>query len=262
MRRWWFHPLAKEIKDIDQAETIELHRRMIQSKPLLDHYYRLLYREFSTAYEATRTLPGKVAEIGSGAGFLEETIPDLIKTDVVPSPYVDRVMNAMNLDFADGELRAMFMIGVLHHLPRPARFMAEAERCLVPGGRLVMVESNNNLLMRLLCRFMHHYEFSDPAVKDWVNDHSDRLTRANLALPWIIFIRDRKRFQQEFPTLQIVRITYHTFLMYILSGGMTYRSFLPAFCQPLVRALEFAAIPFMKQLGTAMTIDIVKASSD
>lgn len=84
------------------------------------------------------------------------------------------------------------------------------------------------------------------------------MTRANLALPWVIFVRDRAKFEAEFPALRIRAIRHHTFISYLVTGGMSYRPFVPTFALPLVSAAEFLAGPFMRRVGTMMTIDIVK----
>ena len=259
VKKVWQHPLTKQI-DVNGADTIDIHRQILRSKPLLYQHYLRWYRECLPAFEETKNLPGEVVEIGSGAGFLEAIIPNLIKTDVVPSPYVSKVMDAMKLDFGNETLRCIFVIGVLHHVPFPERFLREAERCLMPGGRLVMVESNNNFLQRFLMRSLDHYEYFDDQIEDWTNGSTGRMADANLALPWVIFVRDRARFEEEFPSLKIKQMRYHTFLSYVVTGGMTYRSFLPSLAAPLVDGIEKFASPFMKKLGTAMTIDVVKQS--
>lgn len=257
IKKVWQHPLAKEI-DVDGADAIEVHRRIFLVKPLLYRHFLKLYRECLPAVEETKHLSGEMIEIGSGAGFLEQVIPGLVKTDVSPNPYASRVVDAMKLDFGDESLRCIFLMGVLHHIPLPARFLKEAERCLVPGGRLVMVEPNNNLLHRFLTRYLDHYEYFDDQIEDWVNGSSGRMTNANLALPWIIFFRDRARFEREFPLLKMNPVRYHTFLSYVVTGGMTYRAFLPSFVGPLIDGIEWLASPFMEKLGIAMTIDLVK----
>lgn len=253
----WGDPLVKGV-DVNHADAVTLHRQIIESKPLLQAAYRRWYRECVPAYEATKHLAGTMIEIGSGAGFLDQVIPGVISTDVVETPFVKKVVNAMELDFPDEDFRAIFLIGVLHHIPFPGKFLAEAQRCLKPGGRLVMVEPSNGFLQRLLGKLTDHYEFFDDTVVEWVNVSAGRMTSANMALPWVIFERDRERFLREFPRLRIVSIRYHTFLAYIVTGGMTYRSFLPTFCVPLVNFTERTFTPLMKHLGTMMTVDLVK----
>jgi len=253
----WQHPLVKGL-EVDAEDTITAHRRMIEAKPLLKQHYLRWYRECLPAYEETKHLSGPLVEIGSGAGFLEELIPELVKSDVVPSPYTSRVIDATRMDFRDGEVRAFFLIGVLHHVPDPAAFLREAVRCLQPGGRLVVIEPTNNPLQRFLASRLDHYEYYDDAIPDWTNGTEGRMTRANLALSWVIFFRDRERFSREFPQLELAHVRYHTFLSYILSGGMTYRAFLPSFAAPIVDIVEALPGPVMKRLATAMTLDFVK----
>jgi SAM-dependent methyltransferase len=257
LKALWGHPLAKDL-DVDDPQSIVLHHQIIQQKPLLKAAYLRWYREYFPAYQETKDLGGEVLELGSGSGFLEELIPELIKTDVVPTPLVPRAMNAMNLDFGDEELRAIFMTHVLHHVPSPAEFLEEAMRCLKPGGRLVMVEPSNGFFQRFLAKWLDHFEHYDDTITEWKNKNTERMTDANMALSWVIFVRDQERFKKEFPRLHIRSIRYHTFLSYAITGGFTYRAFLPSITLPLLQTLEFLTTPFMPWLGTMMTIDLEK----
>ena len=87
IKKIWQHPLAKEIQ-INGADAISIHHRILKTKPLLRRNYQRWYEECLPAYRETENLKGDVIEIGSGAGFLEEFIPNLIKTDVVANPFV------------------------------------------------------------------------------------------------------------------------------------------------------------------------------
>jgi len=202
MKKLWGHPLAQDL-DVNEAAAVSTHRQIIFEKPLLKALYLAWYREYLCAYEQTKSLNGEVLELGSGASFLEDLMPELIKTDIVPTPFIHRVMDAMKLDFADESLRAIFMTHVFHHIPHPARFLAEAERCLKPGGRLVMVEPSNNFFQRFLAKWLEHFEYYDDTVTEWRNTSTDRMTEANMALSWVVFVRDRDRFEREFPNLEI-----------------------------------------------------------
>ncbi len=257
IKRLWVEPLSRGL-NLDDENSIVVHHEIIKTKPLLRAAYLRWYREIVMAYRKIESMSGDVVEIGSGAGFLDQLIPELIKTDVVPNPFASKIINAMNLDFRDGQLKAIFLVSVLHHIPDPARFLAEAERCLKPGGRLVMIEPNNSWIERALCKVLDHYEYFDDTIKDWKNKSSNIMTNANLAIPWVIFVRDRVVFERQFPHLRIQNIRHHTFLSYLISGGMVYRSFLPSFAAPLVNGFEDLLTPMMKILGMSMTIDIEK----
>ncbi len=253
----WKHPLASQI-DVNEESALEVHRRMIESKPLLMKFFLMRYREFLPALHATEHLSGPIIEVGSGAGFMERVIPQVIKTDILPSPYIDRVMNAMDLDYEDEELRAIFLNGVFHHIAEPIKFFSETQRCLQPGGRLVIVDPNNNYLSHIWSKSIDHYEYYDDKVQEWESPVEKRMTHANLAIAWVIFFRDRKRFEAEFPRLKIKNILYHTFLSYVVTGGMSYRQIIPTCLWPLIRLEEFLLHPFMKWLGGFMTIEIEK----
>ncbi len=259
-KKKWGHPLSKNL-DVEHPDSIAVHHTIIKSKPLLKSVYLEWYGEFMAAEYATRHLDAPTLEIGCGAGFLEEVIPGLIKTDVVQTPFVHRVMDAEKLDFPDVSLRAIFMIHTLHHIHFPANFFAEALRCLKPGGRLVMVEPSNGFLLRFLAKWTDHFEYFDDKIEEWKNRSNERMIDANMAIPWVIFNRDRARFEREFAQLKILDIGYHTFLSYFISGGIGYRSFLPGFCLPMVRFIETLAKPFGPKLATMMTIDIEKRSA-
>jgi ArsR family transcriptional regulator len=51
-----------------------------------------------------------------------------------------RLGNLETLPITDGELDAAVMMLVLHHVPEPARALAETARALEPGGRVLLVD--------------------------------------------------------------------------------------------------------------------------
>ena len=53
-----------------------------------------------------------------------------ILTDVVAAPWHDREIDAEAIPFPDGGVGALVLFDVLHHLPSPRRFFAEAARVL------------------------------------------------------------------------------------------------------------------------------------
>lgn len=258
-KKFWGHPLTRNI-DIDSPATISTHRRIILSNPTLKAVYRFWYGQFVSAAHATAHLPLPFIEVGAGASHLEKYIPEVVKTDVVPHDNIERVVDAEALPYPDAGLRGIVMVGVLHHLRTPAQFLKEAQRCLVPGGRLVLIEPSNSPLHRFMIKKLHPHEFYDGSVPHWVNSCTKRLSVANNALAWIIFERDRQKFEKEFPNLKIRRIRRHTLFKYYLSGGLSYRPFFPSFCHGLVDFIEWLATPLTRSLGTMMTIEVERVS--
>jgi SAM-dependent methyltransferase len=201
-----------------------------------------------------------MVELGCGPGHIEKYLPGVIKTDVLPHSGVHLVCAAEHLPFPDGSLRALFMVGVMHHLRDPKRFLAEAQRCLADGARLVLIEPSNSWTQRFFTnRFSVVGEFSDNTVTEWRNKGNGPLTGANIALPWVIFIRDRKIFEARFPRLRILDIRWQLWIAFYLSGGMTYRSFIPPCLLFIVRGLErFGGHPFFRWMATEMIVKIEK----
>ena len=251
------HPLAAQVRFEDPG-YIRIHHQILRSNPALMDSYEKWYREMLPAYRETEKVPGTLVELGSGVGFLERFIPDVLKTDSIPNPYAARVVDAMNLDFPEESLRAIFMVGVFHHLSSPVKFLERAEKCLHPGGRLVMIEPNNTFPQKILCKLLDHYEYFDDTPSDWETPDAGKMERANLAKAWMVFIRDAERFQSMFPRLRIKAIRYHTYAAYLLSGGMSFRPMLPGPLLPLINGLDRLISPFGKRCSVNMTIDIEK----
>ena len=72
LQGWLAHPLTRGL-DIDDPRTTELRRSIIRYKKFL----RRIYEEWYTALAgALPEVQGPVLELGSGAGFLREYIPN------------------------------------------------------------------------------------------------------------------------------------------------------------------------------------------
>lgn len=226
-----------EHADLDSAEALSIHREVISQKPFLKNVYFDFYAEFVREARALQALPGALIELGSGGGFLKSMLPDVVTSDVCAAPFIDRIIFADKLPFPDGGVKGIFFLNVLHHLPDPEAFFKEADRALVNGGRVVMIEPFNSAWARVFYK-RFHYEPFDEAAAQWRLPEGGRLTASNQAMPWIIFHRDRAQFESRFPRLKIKRLSPHGVLAYALSGGVTYRGFCPSGAYPLVRRID------------------------
>lgn len=243
---------------IDSKDSITIHRQIMDSNPILQGVYRKWYRELLPAVHATEHLKLPMVELGCGPSHIERYVPGVIKSDVVPHANVDQVISCDKLPFADGSLRAIFMIGVLHHLASPSRFLKEAERCLAKGGRLVLLEPTNSPLNSAIINHFSAFEVHQNDVPNWEGSATGRLSGGNTALAWVIFIRDRKKFEKEFPRLKLAPIRYHTMLAYLISGGFAFKPFLPKALAFLVPWIETLTSPLHRWLGAEMTLDFEK----
>jgi len=222
------HPALRGL-DLDSPEAGMARARIIRSKPGLADIYRRWYVDVAEALP--KTVSGPVFELGSGGGFLQEFIPGLITSEVLRIPGVDLVADGQCLPFRDQALRAIVMLDVMHHLPRVEHFFNEAQRCVKPGGVIVMVEPWVTGWSKIVYRYLHQEPFI-PESDQWHFPPGGPLSQANAALPWIVFQRDRHIFEKRFPRWRLTGIKLNGAISYLLSGGVTYRSFLP---QPAVR---------------------------
>jgi SAM-dependent methyltransferase len=240
--------------DLNAPETTTLHGSIIRRKPFLHALYCEWY--YSMKQLAADLPAGQKIEIGSGAGFLKEVVPEVITTDVLALPTVDRVISAEKLPFDDGSVAAILGVDVFHHIPNVESFLREADRCLLRGGRIVLIEPANSVWGRFIYQHFHHEPF-DPSA-GWTFAATGPLSGANGALPWIVFVRDRKLFQEWFPRLKVLSITRHTPLRYLLSGGVSMRSLTPAWTFGLWSGLEFVLSPLSRVFSMFQTIVVEK----
>ena len=102
-----------------------------------------------------RSVTGPVADVACGAGKWTRVICDTVSTSQVIGLDISRPLlrqclaaipgvvavrgSALRLPFADGALGAIVIWNALQQLPRPGEVIAEAGRCLRPGGKLVLL---------------------------------------------------------------------------------------------------------------------------
>lgn len=238
--------------NLDDSETIGLHKVLIKQKKFLNKFYLRAYQQFK---EKSKNL-SPIIELGSGGGFIKEVIPQTITSDLVNSSGIDKVFSAEKIPFKDESVGVFLMLNVLHHIKNPEKALKEIDRCLKKGGKAVMIESYNSVFSRLIYKYLHHEDF-DPNA-EWKVTGNGRLSDANPALPWIIFIRDRHKFERLFPNLKIIRINPHTPFLYLISGGLSRWQLLPDFLYPLLEKLEKILYPLNNKLGMFVTIELQK----
>jgi SAM-dependent methyltransferase len=161
---------------------------------------------------------------------------------------VDLVLDGLALPFGEGSLRGIVMTNVLHHLPNPLQFFAEAARCVRPGGVVVMIEPWVSKWSRLVYPGLHHEPFQ-PEALEWELRAGGPLSGANIALPWILFARDRERFEREAPEWRLRKIEPIMPFRYLIAGGISLRGLMPAASFPFWRALERTLHPFRDHLA-------------
>ena len=149
------------------------------------------------------------------------------------------------------------MTNVLHHLPRPGASSPRRPRCVRPGGVVAMVEPWVTPWSRWVYTRLHHEPFQ-PEAREWEIAAGRPLSEANGALPWILFARDRERFEREAPDWRVRSIEPIMPLRYLVSGGISLRGLMPAASFPLWRGIEGALSPWRHRLAMFAQIVLVR----
>jgi SAM-dependent methyltransferase len=244
---------ARGLDDPARGEEIS---RLVRKKAAL----RRLYLETYARYAAClRRCPaeGLAVELGSGAGFAKEVLPEIVTTDVLAYPHVDRVVDGREMPFADGSVRALFLLNVLHHIPDVGAFFRECARVLKPGGRVLVVDEYPGWIGGFVLRHLHHEPF-DAQAAEWSFPSKGPLSDANGALAWIVFERDRDRFEREHAQLRVAAFERHTPLRYWLAGGLKRWSLLPGALFPLATRFDRALLALSPRFASFVDVELVR----
>lgn len=255
LRNWLTDP-AVRVQDIDGVGSSLAHRRALERKPILRQLFERFYRECrSMDMQYFVDVPGLCLEIGSGAGIIKTVYPDVITSDIKVLPFVDVVLKGEAIPFPAKSLRAIYAINVFHHLPNPRLFFREALRVLHPGGGVILIEPFYGPLARRVFKHLHATEGFDPDAGSWEAEVPvGPMSRANQALSYIVFARDRQVLLDEFPDFEVVVDRPHTHLWYVVSGGVNFRQLVPDSFLPLVKLAERLLAPFGRWIALQHTV--------
>ncbi len=238
----------------DMHDDLREYRLTWEGKPVLREIYSYYYRQI-----VARCRPGRTVEIGGGSGNLKQFLGDVVSTDVLFAPWLDAVADAQALPFADASVDNIVMVDVLHHVPEPRRFLAEAERVLRPGGRVVCVEPGITPVSWLLFKMMHHEPVIlnvDPLADQALS--SDDPYDSNQAIPTLLFRRHRARLEETFPTLRVAEASNLSLFAYPLSGGFKDWSLMPAGAVAGVHAVEERLAPIVGRLWAFRLLGVLE----
>lgn len=244
---------ATQLDDISRYDEVQ---KIINKKTALRQFYLDMYSRFNHCLKQCPK-EGLVLELGSGGGFLKSVLPEVITSDVLAYPGVDQTIDGASLPFPDQSLRAIFMLNVFHHLPNVAAFLMEAQRCLVPKGRLFIIDQHLGWLSKPIYTHLHH-EPINMDTSEWKFDTTGPLSGANQALAWIVFRRDLHKFKKLYPNLKLLRYAPHTPIRYWLAGGLKNWSLIPGFLGSWVTVFDRIFVQISPDAGSFVDIEIEK----
>ncbi len=237
--------------DVDSLTRLQSHKAVLDRKPMLREVFQEIHRSF---LELDRQhfidTGGMRVELGAGVAPIRETDPDVLATDVVDSPDLDRVLDAQAMDLPADSVHALYGQNCFHHFPEPARFFDEVIRVVRPGGGFILVEPYHGPIAAFLFKRMFSTEGFDKEMPGWNVPMEGPMNGANQALSYIVFNRDRKLLADRYPQLEIVyQAPLSNYLRYLLSGGLNFRQLAPNAFIPLLKGVERLLYPIQGYLA-------------
>ena len=184
-----------------------------------------LYKEwYELISKFLSEIDGINIELGCGASFIDQINKSIKKTDVFLNSNTDFKLNAMDIgkDF-ENKISNLILVNVFHHISDPELFLKSAEKSLLSGGRIIMIEPSNNYWSRLVYKFIGHEPF-DTSQIEWKFQSKDPLLDSNQAISWIIFERDYFKFKNLFPMFSLIQKRNMMPFSYLLSGGHSFNT--------------------------------------
>jgi len=260
LRRLLAEPRLADV-DINSDRVLEIHRQILMEKPMMRNVFREFYNLCIDRDTKLFTAEGSRVELGAGVSFFKEIHPEIVSTDIKSTPWLDRVLDAHEMDLPDNSVRAFYAINCFHHLPDADRFFQEMLRTLRPGGGCVLIEPFHGPVASRFYERIFDSETFDKTQAEWKYEVRGVMDGANQALSYVVFKRDLNIFIEKYPQLEVVeQKVIPSYLRYLLSGGLNFRQLLPSFLEPVIKLFEFLLTPVHCLLGLHHYIVIRKQS--
>src|SRR5882762_2554530 len=208
----------------DRDATLRNRARLSANKNLL-FWYRELYRDQFRDFQNPATL--SILEIGSGTSPLKQFLSNVVTSDVLDLDYLDLVFDCHEIDkldaIKDNSLDVITLTNVLHHLKSPIAFLNRAAIKLKSGGKVIATEPFFSVLSTPIFKYLHHepvdFRISEPEL----GHVQGPLSSANIALPWLIFFRQREWLQRLNENFDVATLSARPFsaLSYMATGGIS-----------------------------------------
>jgi SAM-dependent methyltransferase len=206
------------VADSALVAALRVQEAAWNERPLVRALYVDWFRELVVRLSSAQ---GASVELGAGIARLQEIAPWIVPTDVERTPWTQTLVDAESLPFSSASVANLVLVDVFHHLARPARFLDEAVRALVPQGRIVVLDPYCSPVSTLAYRLFHH-ERTDLSVDAFAEDAgADEPLDSNQARATLAFFRARAELRRRWPELVLVEAHRLALLAYPLSGGFT-----------------------------------------
>jgi hypothetical protein len=219
-------------------DLIDKNQEYWKRKPLLRTLYGDFYRLISNHLSG---LPErKIVELGSGLGNIHDVIPECIRTDLFPNPWIDQIENAYKLSFTDESVSDLILTDVFHHLKYPGTALHELHRVLRKGGRVIMLEPCISMLGLLVYGVLHEEPIAITkeirwfAPQNWTPENIDYYAGQGNATR--IFATEKYRSNlKNWQSIKTIRLSA---IAYAASGGFSKPQLYPTALLPFIKRSE------------------------
>ena len=251
-QEWLFQKTKKSLQVEESREMIL--RDSFLSFVYKSHLDRLL---ISINLNEVGSSDLKVIEIGAAGSVTKLLKPEVVTLDVREDENVDLVISSEDLPFDDSTVFGVIGKDVFHHIANPEKHLSEVRRILVSGGKCAYIEPNWNIFSRFFYTLAHPEPWKATQL-EWDFITKDPMY-SNQALPWIVFVRDYKKFETKYPDL---RLEVHDMpllgLSYLLSGGLNRRNRISGKLLSSLYTIEQRHLRYMRIFGLARLIVLTK----
>ena len=187
-------------------------------------------------------------------------IPNCIRTDLFPYPWIDQIENAYKLSFKDETVSDLITTDVFHHLKYPGTALNEFQRVLRKGGRLIMLEPCISALGLLVYGALHAEPIAITktiswfAPEGWSPEHVDYYAAQGNATR-IFFNTGYSSKLENWQKIKTIRLSA---IAYAASGGYSRPQLYPAKFLPLMKKLERSLDLFPALFATRLLIILEK----
>lgn len=235
---------------------LDSHREIWNKRRLTRYLYTGWYRDIA------KELSGKglTIELGAGTGNFKEFMPASVATDLVWCEWLDMVHDAMRLPYKDASVGNFVLIDAIHHIHNPVRALAEMDRCLKKGGRIVILDVFISPFSYLYYNYFHKEEVDLSADLFAVPEAPAQKEpfESNQAIATLLFFKKFDRFTSRFPGLKPVKRSVREFLLYPMSGGFEGAQLVPFCLRSPMAALDRAAIKILGRLAAGRCLIVLE----
>jgi SAM-dependent methyltransferase len=187
-------------------------------------------------------------------------LPDCLRTDLFPYPWIDQIENAYTLSFEDESVSDLILSDVFHHLKYPGTALRELHRVLRKGGRVILLEPCISALGLVVYGLLHveSIAITKPiqwfAPTDWSPEDIDYYAAQGNASR--IFLGTKFRSQlRDWQTIKAIRLSA---ISYAASGGYSKPQLYPTSALPLIKKLEKILDPLPALFATRLIVILQK----